>query len=99
MSIREDITDTIIALIESGAARGSSSPLWDAAASLGMPLNFSTRQAYSGINVPLLWGAAQERGFDCNEWLTFKQAQTLGGLGAQGREGRALRVLQGRGVA
>ena len=87
MSLREDITNTIIRIIESGAARGSSSPLWDAGVSLGLPVNFSTRLAYSGINVPLLWGAAQERGLERNEWLTFKQALALGGSVRKGSKG------------
>ena len=87
MSLRDDITNTIIRMIESGAARGSSSPLWDAGVSLGLPVNFSTRQAYSGINVPLLWGAAQERGLERNEWLTFRQALALGGNVRRGSKG------------
>ena len=87
MSIRDDITDSIVRLIETGAARGSSSPLWDAAVSLGLPVNYATRQAYSGVNVPLLWGAAQERGFERNEWLTFKQALALGASVRKGAKG------------
>ena len=87
MSLREDITDSIVRLIETGAARGSSSPLWDAAVSRGLPINYATRQPYSGINVPLLWGAAQERGVERNEWLTFKQAEALGANVRKGAKG------------
>lgn len=87
MSLREDITDSIVRLIETGAARGSSSPLWDAAVSRGLPINYATRQPYSGVNVPLLWGAAQERGVERNEWLTFKQAQALGANVRKGAKG------------
>ena len=87
MSIRDDITNTIIHMIESGTARGSASPLWNAAASLGLPVNFSTRQAYNGVNVLLLWGAAQERGLERNEWLTFKQALAIGGKVRKGSKG------------
>jgi antirestriction protein ArdC len=87
MALREDITNAIVRLIESGAAAGSFSPLWDAAVSCGMPLNYATRTPYSGINVPLLWGATLERGFDKSEWLTFKQALALDAHVRKGAKG------------
>lgn len=87
MSLREDITHSIVRLIETGAARGASSPLWDAAVSRGLPINYATRQPYSGVNVPLLWGAAEERGVERNEWLTFKQAEALGANVRKGAKG------------
>ena len=34
---------------------------------------------YSGINVLMLWGAAVEGGYGSPFWMTFKQAQELGG--------------------
>ena len=35
---------------------------------------------YKGINVVMLWSAATVKGYSCPLWLTFKQAQELGGM-------------------
>lgn len=87
MGLRENITASIVRLIEEGVARGSSTPLWDAAVSRGLPVNHATGVPYSGINVALLWAAAQAKGVERNEWLTFKQAQALGGSVRKGSKG------------
>jgi antirestriction protein ArdC len=34
---------------------------------------------YRGVNVLLLWGEAQAKGFGSPSWMTYKQAQELGG--------------------
>jgi antirestriction protein ArdC len=36
-------------------------------------------QAYKGINVLMLWAEALEKGFACPIWMTYRQAQELGG--------------------
>lgn len=46
---------------------------------LSMPNNFSTRNRYHGINVFILQAALQKYNYTTNFWLTFKQAQELGG--------------------
>jgi len=48
-------------------------------APLAMPRNVATRSRYSGVNVLILWGAVVQHGFGCQSWLTFRQAQSLGG--------------------
>lgn len=52
-------------------------------------------EPYRGINVVLLWAAAQERGYQRSTWLTFKQAELLGGRVRRGEHG-ALVVYAGR---
>ena len=37
------------------------------------------KNTYSGINILLLWGTVFEHGFQLQSWLTYKQAQKLGG--------------------
>lgn len=78
MNLFETITAKIISVIEAGEASGSVTWAGQGTAS-GMPVNLKTGKAYSGINVLLLWGTAQERGYSSNYWLTFKQAKELGG--------------------
>jgi hypothetical protein len=40
-----------------------------------IPHNVATGRAYSGINIPLLWGAADAKGYPSHEWMTFQQAR------------------------
>jgi antirestriction protein ArdC len=42
---------------------------------------------YKGINVIMLWSASVVKGYDCPLWLTFKQAQELGGNVRKGEKG------------
>jgi antirestriction protein ArdC len=61
---------------------------WGAAkASLGLPKNAATGRAYSGINVLILWGSVIEYGFPTQQWLTFRQALTLGAHVMKGERG------------
>ena len=78
MNIFESITAKIVAIIETGEAKGCISWAGQGAAA-GMPVNLKTGKAYSGVNVLLLWGTAQEMGYASNYWLTFNQAKEMGG--------------------
>src|SRR4029077_12218088 len=63
---------------------------WGTSASkapLAIPRNASTDRQYSGINILILWGAAIERGFTGQSWLTFRQALSLGGHVRKGERG------------
>jgi antirestriction protein ArdC len=50
-----------------------------------MPHNAATNRPYSGINIPILWGAALGGGYDCHLWMTYKQA-LAGGAQVRGGE-------------
>jgi antirestriction protein ArdC len=78
--IYQRITDQIIAAIEKGAGRFEMP--WHA--NSGMPANAVSGKFYRGINVPVLWATAQEKGYDCPLWATYKQWQEKG---AQVRKG------------
>lgn len=83
MSAYDDITAKIIGAIESGLATGRGYRMpWHSAG--GRPVNVATGRAYRGINVLMLWGEMQERGFSSPLWGTFKQWQ---GKGAKIRKG------------
>jgi len=49
-------------------------------------MNGHTGNRYSGINILLLWGAAMMVGHRVNRWVTFKQAQALGGTVMKGEK-------------
>jgi antirestriction protein ArdC len=51
-----------------------------------MPHNFATGRAYSGINIPILWGRASAAGYEQHSWLTYQQAQTAGGQVRKGEK-------------
>lgn len=78
------VTDAIVAELEAGV-RPWTKP-WSAehlAGRISRPLR-ATGQAYSGINVILLWVEAVARGYAAPIWITFRQAL---GLGAHVRKG------------
>jgi antirestriction protein ArdC len=91
-----EVTAKLIAAIEGGAGepampwrRTNGQPLW-------RPTNAVTGQPYRGINVVMLWGAAESavtadgRPLDCNQWATYKQWQQIG---AQVRKGEQSSVI------
>ena len=81
----QEITDKIIGQIEAGTIPWVQP--WAGGPALSMPVNASTDNIYSGINVLLLWDALFTRGYDRNRWLTFKQALALGGNVRKGEHG------------
>jgi antirestriction protein ArdC len=42
---------------------------------------------YKGINVLMLWGEAELKGYNCPTWMTYRQAQELGGQVRKGETG------------
>ncbi len=53
----------------------------------GVPSNFATGIAYSGMNIMLLWCSASKQGFGDSRWMTYKQAQAVGGQVRKGEHG------------
>src|SRR6516162_10617892 len=87
-SLYQEITDKIIAELEAGRVPWVQP--WGtvaANASLAMPKNATTHRQYSGINVLILWGAVIEHGFSTQNWLTFRQALSLGANVRKGEHG------------
>lgn len=84
MCIRQTITDKIIAIMEAGTTKGG--PRWSQSTGQGLPRNAKTGECYRGINVLLLWSQASEQGYSANQWLTYKQAEALGGQVRKGEK-------------
>jgi antirestriction protein ArdC len=55
-----------------------------------MPRSAASRKFYSGINILILWDAVIRRGFAAQEWLTFRQALSLGGHVRKGERGTVI---------
>lgn len=73
--IAKEITTKMIAAIEKGT------PPWKmpwGTRPLLTPLR-NTGEQYSGINILVLWDMMDHAGYDNPRWITFKQAQALGG--------------------
>lgn len=83
--IKQEVTDRIVKAIEDG--RMSPANLWARNAAGGLPVNYGTKTPYSGANVLLLWLEAHDRGFQRNEWMTYKQAQAIGAQVRRGAKG------------
>jgi antirestriction protein ArdC len=52
-----------------------------------MPHNVATGRSYSGINIPLLWGAADANCYISHEWMTFQQARMRDATVRKGEKG------------
>lgn len=87
-TIYESVTQRIVGELEAGRVpwvQPWGTP--DVATPLGLPSNGATGNHYSGINILILWGAAIESQRRTQNWLTFKQALSLGGCVRKGEKG------------
>jgi antirestriction protein ArdC len=88
-SLYQEITDCIIGELERGTVPWVK-PWGRAKADLGLPKNAVTGRNYSGINILILWGAVIERCYPSQNWLTFRQALSLGGNVRKGEHGTTI---------
>lgn len=88
-NVYQIITDRIIAKLEQGTVPWRKS--WAGRAG-GMPTNRDTGKPYRGINVLLLTMA----GYGSRYWVTFRQAQKLGGTVRKGEHGSPVLYWQSR---
>ncbi|HHH0660903.1 MULTISPECIES: ArdC family protein [Enterobacterales] len=84
--IYQTVTDSIISALETGV-KPWSCPWQRVPGMSGLPSNYSTGAAYSGMNIMLLWSSASEQGFSDSRWMTYKQAQLEGGQVRKGEHG------------
>jgi antirestriction protein ArdC len=88
---RADVYSRVTAKIVADLERGVRPWLkpWNAEHAAGRitrPLR-ANGQPYKGINVLMLWGDAELKGFACPIWMTFRQAQELGAHVRKGEHG------------
>ena len=87
-TVYDQITDRIIAMLEKGTVPWQKP--WSV--TTGLPRNLISKKSYRGINTLLLHSMSYESPF----WLTFHQAQQLGGMVRKGE--RACPVVFGKRV-
>ena len=88
----EAITKNIIEALESGTVPWHKP--WTAPAGNAFPHNAATGRRYSGLNVFTLWIVAERKGFESQAWLSYKQAQELGGNVKKGEKGQFVQFWQ-----
>ena len=94
-ALYESVTNSILEALESGAPPWQRS--WFIGSANRLPQNFSTDNAYRGINTLIFWMMAQKQAYSSHYWLTFKQARELGGCvrkNEKGTRGIFYRVLE-----
>ncbi|ATX65218.1 ArdC family protein [Roseinatronobacter bogoriensis] len=81
--VYQEVADAILAEIEKGTPPWRQP--WSGGAVAALPQKWNGED-YSGINVILLWATAAARGFMSPRWMTFRQAQELGGMVRKGEK-------------
>jgi antirestriction protein ArdC len=82
----QTVTAAIVAELEAGAAPWLKP--WKTSPAYGgyLPHNAVTGRPYHGINIPILWLKADQRGFATHAWLTFNQAKAKGATVRRGEK-------------
>ena len=89
-SVIQKVADAILELMDNGVSPWQKDWINDPSATpWGIPANISSGNAYRGVNVPMLWHAKHTNGFDTDLWVTYKQAQDMGGHVTQGEKSTA----------
>jgi len=90
-SLYREVTDRIVAELEAGRVPWVQPWGREAVkAGLGLPVNAATGRRYAGINILILWAAVVDKGFAGQRWLTYRQAEALGGHVMKGERGTAV---------
>lgn len=94
-----EVSAKIIAELEAGAVPWLK--CWKGTNTGLVPANAISKRAYSGINVPILWFTAAEKGYEKHAWLTYQQAAAAGGQVRKGEKSKleAVRLIKHRGVS
>lgn len=80
---QQQITDSLIAAMESGVAPWRKG--WKGGAGSDLPLRHNG-VPYKGVNVIMLWLAAATKGYQSPYWMTYKQAAIYGAQVRQGEK-------------
>lgn len=96
--VYQEVTDDILALLERGV-RPWQGP-WNRKDSKFdgsvLPVR-ENGELYRGINILILWGKALKCGYESHVWMTYKQAESLGGQVRKGEKGTSV-VYYGQGT-
>lgn len=80
--IAQIVTDSILSAMEQGRVPWRKP--WSAA--LTLPTSLTTGKAYRGINVLILNAVQMDRGYEHPLWVTYKQAESMGGQVQKGEK-------------
>ncbi len=81
IKVEEIITEQILAALDSGVA-----PWQQPWAAAGAHTNLKSKKAYRGINQLLLGFSAMSQGFGSPYWVSYKQAEAMGGQVRKGEK-------------
>ena len=85
----EQTTAKMLKLLDSADGEGWEKP-WRAMFGNGtFPTNATTKKAYQGFNVLVFWMAAEDNGYQTNEWATYKQWKKVDAQVRKGEKGTA----------
>ena len=84
INLYQKVTDSVLLQLKNGTVPWVRP--WSATAGRNVPQNAITHRPYSGVNAVLLWSAISH-GYTHPFFLTFKQAQQLGGRVRRGQNG------------
>jgi antirestriction protein ArdC len=92
----QEVTDSIIAQLEQGAAPWVKPWNGDGGhpGASNVPRNHLTGKAYRGINTLVLWVSASVLGYTSGRWITYKQAQSIGAQVRKGEHGTRIAVYK-----
>lgn len=92
----QDVTNSIIAQLESGVAPWIKPWSGDAGFNGGndIPKNHLTGKSYRGINTLILWITSVSVGYSSGHWITYKQAQQIGAQVRKGEKGTRIAVYK-----
>lgn len=85
VDVYQKVTDRIVAGLQTKGLKWFKP--WSVDGSIESPINNATGRAYKGINELFLTIEGQDKGYEFNEWLTFKQAKAKGGSVRKGERG------------
>ena len=83
--IRSSITNRIVEALKAGKIPWRK-PWSEVPDPVRLPTNFTTKRAYSGINVPLLWLTQHEKGYPISYWGSYQQWASVGGQVRKGEK-------------
>ena len=88
-TLQENITNSILSQIDK-LGKDWLKP-WS---NLGMPMSLATGERYGGINTIACWISNMENGFTSNQWGTYNQIRTKGGIVKKGQKGTHVVYMQ-----
>jgi antirestriction protein ArdC len=83
---RQEVTDRIVGMLETGVAPWQK-PWESGRASVGMPMNPTTEKPYRGGNAIHLMATGLQKGYEDPRWMTYKQAADHGWQVRKGEKG------------